>query len=278
MEIQKKGIIVSFSASQWTARKLDKTVTHDVNSSYGASADAGRYNKLLVQKDKTNAIAQIVNEARAYHYKNTLCWSDNNERLLSTDLYMDYVQEMSRLQNKFATEVDVFLKEYNDIIENEKVRLSNLFNRNDYPSMDNLERKFNFSFIFMPVPETDMRVSLNNIEIEKIRKQVEAHIENMTLTAMRDIWQRIKDVLVTMRDKLSDTDSIYRDSLFTNVQELVDMLPKFNVTNNKEIAAITKEMQQIKIEPQLNRDSIPIRQQTVEQVDSILDMFKANFN
>ena len=56
------------------------------------------------------------------------------------------------------------------------------------------------------------------------------------------------------------------------------MLPKFNVTNNKEIAAITKEMQQIKIEPQLNRDSIPIRQQTVEQVDSILDMFKANFN
>lgn len=277
MCIQKHSILVTFSASQWTARKLDKKITSEVNTSHNAKEDAGRYNKLLVSKDKTEAISKIINAARTFHYTNTLSWSDNNERLLTTKLYFDYIQKMTEYKNNFEQEVNSFFAEYDNIIQAERIRLNGMFKIEDYPNKQELERKFNFGFTFMPVPENDLRLQLQDGEIEKIRQQVEEQIKERTLTAVKDVWNRIKDVLTTLRDKLADTEAVYRDSLFGNVADLLKLLPMLNVTDSTEISAITNEMQKIRIEPQVCRDNKAIRKNTVNQVDNILSMFSNNF-
>lgn len=45
--LQTTSIVVSLSIGQWTARRLDKKVTNEVNTQHSASEDAGRYNKLF---------------------------------------------------------------------------------------------------------------------------------------------------------------------------------------------------------------------------------------
>ena len=49
--LSRKAVLVSVNISQWTARKLDREVTDEVNASHGAQKDAGRYNKLLLEKE-----------------------------------------------------------------------------------------------------------------------------------------------------------------------------------------------------------------------------------
>jgi hypothetical protein len=49
--LSRKATLVSVNVSQWTARRLDRKVTDEVNRQHNAAKDAGRYNKLLIEAE-----------------------------------------------------------------------------------------------------------------------------------------------------------------------------------------------------------------------------------
>src|SRR6185369_3013865 len=93
--LAEKAVLASLNISQWSGRKLDRKITDEVNESHGAVADAGRYNKLLVAKVTLDPIQQIVGEARSYHIRMTLPWSDSGTRILPSALYLEYTKKIS---------------------------------------------------------------------------------------------------------------------------------------------------------------------------------------
>lgn len=276
--IQKNAILVIFNAAQWSARKLDRSVTNEINNQKNASQDAGRYNKLLMSKEETEAITKIVSKGRKFHYENTLVWSENNERLLTIGLYFKYIEEMIKMQSEFQSVTEKFYETYPQKILAEKSRLGDLYNEADYPTVDEIRRKFRFEFKFMPVPENNLHVELSESEINNIRASVEDEINKRVEGAVKEVWGRINDVLTHMRDKLKDADAIFRDSLFGNMQELIELLPSLNITNDPKIGAIIKEMQSIKVTPEEARNSPELRKVAVQQVDDILNNFKSYFS
>lgn len=275
--LQQNALLVSFSASQWTARKLDKEITNEVHTSHNAKEDAGRYNKLLIAKEHTDPIAKVVNKARTFHYEKTLAWGDNNERLLSTKMYFDYLTEMINLKSEFETAVRNFLANYDRVIDEAKIRLNGMFKQSDYPSRNEIESKFAFSYQFMPVPDNDIRLNLQNDELDKIKASVEAAVKNRLADAVKEIWTRVKDSLTAMRNKLQDSDAIFRDSLFSNVWELVELLPKLNVTDDANINAICNDMAALKYTPDEVRANAASRNNAAKEVDDILKKFNSFF-
>lgn len=275
--LQKNSLIVSLSVSQWTARKHDKKITDEVNTNHNASNDAGRYNKLLVSKEHTDPINQIAGKARTFHYENTLPWGDNNERLLSTKNYFTYIQEMSKLKDEFDQAINTFFKNYDKVIAEAKVRLNGMFNPNDYPTRSEIQDKFRFRTSFMPVPDSDIRVGLQSGEVDKLRTSIESEITNRLADAVKDIWARIKTQVGHMRDKLADSDAIFRDSLFENLTELVDLLPRLNVTDDANIAKVCKDLKGLMASPDAVRNNPTLRSAKADEAEAILNKFKSFF-
>lgn len=272
------ALVATFNASQWTARKLDKKITDEVNTNHNASTDAGRYNKLLVAKEFTEPVSKIVNEARTFHYENTLCWGDNGDRLLPTENYMDYTQRMAALESDFNDAVAKFMANYDDVITDAKRRLNGMFNPLDYPSRTEIEQKFRFSVRFFPVPENDIRVSLPAKEVSRLKAEMEKEVESRINEAVGNIWERIGKQLHHMAAKLSDAEAIFRDSLFGNLNELVELLPKLNVTKDANVAKAINDMKKLVANPDAVRSDAKLREKKAKEVADVLKKFKGFIN
>lgn len=277
MSLRNSALLVNFNASQWTARKLDKTITDEVNTSHSASQDAGRYNKLLFAKDKTQPISTVVNAARTYHYEVTLPWGDNGERLLTSAIYLEYVSKMSEFKNEFQDAVNHFLSNYDSFMLQERVRLNGMFKDSDYPRKNDIQEKFDFRTTFMPVPDSDIRVGLDDSEVNTLKVQIEAEINNRLSNAVSNIWERIKTQLSNMREKLNDEKAIFRDSLFENLKDLVALLPALNVTGDVNIAKVCVEMQKLVEDPNAVRTNPVLRATKAEEVEQVMNKFKGFF-
>lgn len=275
--LQSSSLIVNLNISQWTARKHDRKITDEVATTHNASADAGRYNKMLVAPQNLTPIQQAATRARDFHYDNTLPWGDNGDRLLSSKNYFIYIQKMQELQSEFETAVAAFLRNYDVVIAEAKIRLNGMFKDSDYPRRTEIESKYGFKTTFMPVPDNDIRVTLNDKEIEKLRNSVEVEITNRLTAAVGNIWERIREQVTHMRDKLADHNAIFRDSLFGNLSELVDLLPRLNVTNDADIARACEDMRKLISDPDAIRQNVQLRSAKADDAAQILNKFKSFF-
>lgn len=264
--LTEKAILVSVQISQWTARKYDRKITDEVNKNHN-SKDAGRFNKIA--KEHLQAISQIANKARTFHYDNTLPWSDNGERLLPSENYFQYIGRLSELKNEFESTVSKFMLEYPAMIEEAKINLNGLFNQSDYPS--NIGDRFAIKSSFMPVPEVeDIRIDLAPKELDSIKAQVQRELSERFSAAQKDIYQRVIEQLRHMHERLSNKDNAFKNSLFENVLELVDLLPRLNVINDENITAMCAELKGLYCDPENVRKSNALRKEKAKEVDAML--------
>jgi len=274
--LTEKSLLVNLVICQWSARKHDKSVTKEVNENHG-SKDAGRFNKILVDKKHLEPLQKIATRAREFHYENTLPWGDNGDRLLPTDNYFEYTARVARFKNEWETEVNNFERNYPAMIDEARINLNGLFNEKDYPR--HITDRFDIKASFMPVPDAeDIRVNLSQGEVETLRRNVGEELQNRLAEATKEIFGRMHDVLAKMYARLSEKDAIFKDSLFENVKDLVGLLPRLNITGDPAISELCKDMEQLYIDPQRVRNSKKLREEKAEEVDQILKKMDAFFS
>src|SRR5262245_64743956 len=103
--LSRKATLIAVEFSQWTARKLDKRVTDKVNREHGAADDAGRYNKLLIEAKRLEAINSVVSRARRLHYTMTKPWCDEGVRILPNAVHEKFAEEFRKLKREFEEAV-----------------------------------------------------------------------------------------------------------------------------------------------------------------------------
>lgn len=274
--LQTKALTVNLEINQWSARKHDKKITKEVEDTHNAT-DAGRYNKLLIAKEAIQKIQKAGGAARLFHYENTLPWSNNGDRLLPSANYFAYVTEMNRLKSEFEKEVVYFLVNYSDVVEDAKIRLKGMFNSADYPSEAEIKSRFGFKTEFMPLPDTDFRLNLSQTEINNLTLSVENSMKDRINKAVSDTWKRIKEQLEHMKERLSTTDAKFHDTLFSNLADLIELLPKLNVTNDSAINEICDQMQTLLVNPESVRTNSNLRADKANEVERLLSKFDAFF-
>ena len=270
MNITEKAMLVSLSIKQWTGRKYDRQITEEVNANHN-SKDAGRFNKLLLEKTRLNPIQRAANNIRIFHYENTLAWADEGDRLLPVANFFEYSTKINELKSQFETAVEDFLEDYPLFIKEAQIKLNGLFNPMDYPS--NIRNKFAVRFSFMPVPDSkDFRVTLSEEQIDEMKKQINVEVGTRLDNATQSLRSKIKEQLMYTRDRLNSPNGIFRDSLFDNIKSLVELTPKLNITSDPSIIGMVDEMQNLLVNPQDVRDNKALRTEVVERINSILAM------
>ena len=221
------AMLVEVNISNWTGRKKDKAASKDVTARNNANDGVASVHKaLLADNDDLRAIQQHVTAIRAAHTHMTMPWSNSGLRLLPTAQYFKYHKVMTEMLNEFWRLVKEFLSKYNDAVIDVQALLGDLFLRDDYPTLEALERKFAFSINYMPLPDAgDFRVDIGNEALAEVKQQYSDFYTKQYNTAMNDVWTRLHKSLTSMSERLDYTDKedkkIFRDTLVTNVLSLI---------------------------------------------------------
>jgi len=237
--LTERAMLVRLSISQWTARRHDAQATREVIANHGASSDAGRFNKALVDPEALRPIQKIANEARTFHYAQTLPWGDDDSRILPAENYLEYTKAYRDFGARFDQAARDFAGEYPALIDRARVALNGLFRADDYPNSGDILRRFAFSVAVSPLPDSsDFRVSLGAEETARVRAQIERDTQTAVAGAMRDLWERLREVIRHAADRLRDPDAVFRDSLIKNIAELCALIPRLNLTGDPALAEL----------------------------------------
>lgn len=283
--IQESAMVVVLKLSAWAGRKYDKAVSQDVARRNNATDDAGRYNKHLLAKSALQRINSVDNQIRTFHYKMTLPWLDDGGRIITTELYFDYVEGLQPLRDERDRAVQEFIAAYPDLQAAERRRLGSLYRKDDYPSVQELKRKFSMEVLFLPMPSIDdFRVSLNSEDLERLKADTGAQVESMLQVAVRDVWERIHETVQHMHERLEKytvrddgkVESPFRDSLVENMRELVGILPKLNFTGDAELQRMTERLEKrlCKYDPDELRQDEKAREKVSKEAARIMKDMK----
>lgn len=268
--LQDSAMLVALNISQWTARKYDRSVSTEVEKAHGAT-DAGRYNKLLIDKAYLDPMDKVANAARQHHYKVTLAWGDNGERLLPAALFMEYTDAMRIMKSEFENRSYDFYKEYPDLVNAARKRLGSMYDPNDYPPVAEIRGRFQFATSFSPVPSAnDFRVNLNKEYVEHIKADLTDRMNTRSKEALKECYARVRAVVGKVSEQCGKEKGKIFDSMIENARELANMLPAFNFTNDPELNSLAAEINDILVPPDRLRQDTRLRADTAAKADAIL--------
>lgn len=274
--IASSAVLIDLNISVWTARKLDKNVSKEIDITKRTTTSAGNYNKhILAGAEELERITKLATEIRDWHTRQTLPWSDAGTRLLPMANFFEYKDQMAEYEEVFKERVDSFIKNYPNIITVMAFRLGNLFDRNDYPDADIIANRFKLKYTIMPVPEVgDFRIDVEQGMKEKLEQEYKNAYDERVNNAMNDAWSRLHQTMARMVERLSGDDKkIFRNSLVDNALELTGLLTKLNVTKDPKLeqARIGLEKSLMGISPEDLRQHADLRQDVLARVNSIME-------
>ena len=205
---------------------------------------------LLAGCDKSlKSVRAAYTQARQAHYALTLPWVSNphaekssGARLLSNLHFQRYVSQMGKLKRDAEAQLDGFIHEYPDLVTQAQANLAGLARAEDYPTQDQVRAAFKLSFDFTPIPAADAFQNLPDDVLTQLGKRLQRRQEHAARLAQGAMWERVKDTVSHLRDRLVDENQIFKASSVESVRELITLLPGFNTTGDDRVDAIVADI------------------------------------
>ena len=239
--LNNNAVLVRFAVSQWTARKFDKKATSEVEANHGTNGEVGRFNKQLAAKKYLQELSSNIALARKFHYTQTLPWLDaDGIRILPTANFTSYQEGMSTFHAKHQAALDKFVASYPDVIDEARYRLNGLFDPSEFPAIQDIRGKFDWSVSFSPVPDAgDFRVDLQQSILDEMERDMQQRLAANYDSAVLDLFERIyiqtSHVAERLEGYTGTREGSFHDSLIDNTIELASLLPRLNVTGNAKL-------------------------------------------
>lgn len=269
-----RSMLVSLNISYWSAKKYDRKISQEVADVHDADLNVGRYRKNLlpIEAPTYHAILTAKGEARRNHYENTLPWTDEGARILLATNYMAYSETMRKLRTEFDAAVRAFVGEYPTLYAQAKTRLKSMWKADDYPTTAGIADRFGMSVKVLPLPDgADFRVDLADKDATAIRDQITQDTKDAIAEAMKDPYKRLYKVVAHMADRLGDPKAKVYDSVIGNIDEIIDLLPKLNLTNDETLLRYGEEIRTTltKTDPEELRESPKTRKKIAKEAERI---------
>jgi hypothetical protein len=278
--LSSSAMLVSLSVSLWTARKLDKKVSNDVDISNSTKTKAGNYHKNLLAGDTSiAAIQKLAGLIRTYHLTQTSPWNDNGARLLTTSQFFIYKNEMARLEKQYWDLVKDFVAGYGTRISAAAFQLGSLFDRDEYPDVEQVTDKFGFRVNYAPLPESgDFRIDINNEGLNDLKDSYdalyEANIEKISADNYDRLYKILTQLSFGLRTNEDDgTKGKMYESVLDNAKALCQLLTHFNVKQDTQLEAMRLQLEEniTGLNCKDIKDSDYVRVTLKKEVDSMLD-------
>lgn len=307
ISIATSAMIGSLNISVWEARKLDKSTQAEVLANKGAkSRRAATVSKHLFSEcPSLEAIKTLRGEARVWFNNATLPWDDNGGRLITTAQYVRVMDQAAKYEHRFNALLDIFVSVYQTEISKQAFEMGSLFDRSEYPPVNEVRGKFRFALGVSPVPLAgDFRVDIGNEAAAQLKAQYERALADRVSGAVADTWQRVKQQVEWVHERMTavldhDPDAVEEiptkdehgnvvsvdikkkrrpklyDSMLEQGLELCTLLKDLNVTNDPRLEQARQDLEAALTRVDLDslKESTELQKATKTAMQDILDKF-----
>jgi hypothetical protein len=281
MSLAERAILVRVKECMNGVFKYDAKAKVDFAQQSNADVSAYSITKRMWPKPVIDELRGYISSARHIHRTMTLPWNDVGYRLLPNEKFFDFVNEINEVKNGFIAARNRFKANFDLYKLEGLMKMGKYADSSIYPKdKDDIDELFQLEVMVRPCPNTnDIRVDLPEEVLKEMREQAEADIMRDTKDAVKEVWLRFHKACSHMHKQLDAGDPKYfRSSLLENVEELLKIIPSYNLTDDPELEAKRQEAEAIisnikdigdvKTNEQLRKD-------TVDKLSDMLDKFPA---
>ena len=284
------GMLVSVNVSIWSATKQDRLISDEITTAKKAVHAAGKYTKnLLADNPKHKSLLNYRQTIYNWLKRRTYDWSGTQQYLPSVDM-PKFMAEYHDHEKAFTDIVDSFEAEYDSIVSDMAFKQGDMFNRNDYPSKEQVRSKFSIELFVNNVPMNDFRCAIAEDIADDLFATYQRQSEKILRNILNEQAERFIDVMHSISHccgydeigKEADGEQklkkrkIY-DTTILKAKDMCSSFKEFNLDNNPELEAARKQLESALsgVDAEALRDSDAVRDSVKREVDDILGKFGA---
>ena len=292
MSLSEKALLLTVDFSIPSGRKVDKQVSNDIADQYnieGGRRSSGNFNKITIDskylKEPQNIKRKVIHAFESM----TLPWINNdikvnllpNTRLLEfSKVWRESKTEMNQyLWNLRNGLYDEMMQESRDRLNGQSSEEGGLFNKWDYPPVEDFASKFKMEYYVRPVPDADnldLRVSVGEEEANRIKTDIQKSIEKQFEESRKALCDRIVDsvehVKRVLYSKNKNGNPTIHDTLMEKMEQLVNILPEINFAEDQAIEDIRRRIRDELLEDvDVLRKDTDVRKDVLTSTDDILN-------
>jgi hypothetical protein len=271
----------------WNATVQDKQISNEVTAAKKASSDSGKFVKhLLAKNPEHKAVLNYRQTIYNWVQRSTYDWA-GSQRLLPVINLAKFHKEYADHEAEFSRLVDDFLDKYPAIVSNMAFVQGDMFDRNEYPDVSELKRKFSVDLIQSEVPTGDFRCAI----AQDLLDDMSTHYNRQAKRMVEQILAKQSEQLVDVMKSISYCCEIETtidgngevkvrrrklyDSTLDRARELCDTFREFNLVSDPKLeeARASLEVLLSGIEIEKLRNSDTQRVVIKEGIDDILSKF-----
>jgi len=237
-------VLVKLSLGKFTPYAFDEGATHSVELAAGVSR-AGRFNKHLM-KDSSRVKETNAKFAAVYGFlmQNTLPWTDTGLRMLPSDKYFQFSQDVRTLMVEAENAADSLAQDWAQEVQRDMARLGPLARAEDYPP--DVRVCYYARVQFYPVPDVaDFRVEISDEDKTELEAALQA-TENKIPKYLAELVKVPLEALAKKCDAYTGAKGErWHDSMVGNVWEMAQRMRDLNVSKDSRIDTLADEVMDI---------------------------------
>lgn len=284
------SMLVSVDVNVWTATKQDRGISDEVTAMKKAELGTAKVTKYLFAKNpKHHRIVKLRQLILKWLKQSTYRWNNAQDLLPTVDLEK-FKAEYEKYESEFNTAVEDFLENYQTLVSDEAFKQGDMFDKNDYPSIEVLRQKFNMRLYVAEVPSQDFRCQVSQDTANDLKAEYQQQADDIVKTVVNDQCNRIVDVMRSISHccgMIEGTDkhgnpvhkkrAIY-DTTFQRAKALANTIKNFKPIDNEQSNMLQGAVDDLEkviggVSTDILRDSDSTRAEVKQGIDDILSKF-----
>lgn len=277
--LSERAVLIRLKRSMFSTSKLDEEETE----AYGAGnvhkhLFKGRDNRVREAMSRYTDVYRAVNRAGPP-------WMENGWRVLKIEEYQDTAAEIRGLTTLARAAVNDMLDNWDYEVEKDLRRLEeiaqqkgkpNLARREDYPSKEEMERKFNIEVLFAPVPDVSgFPGAISQEDRDALKKTFKETEDRFAGWMIKEMLAPMQAAAAKLGTTIGEDGSKFRNSLVGNLVEVAERMARINMSPDPELRESINDLRSLVAQYANNidvlRKSPAVRQKAKDQIDSLIE-------
>lgn len=286
VSLRSSAVCVAVEVMSWNATTQDSEVSNEVTTAKKADPASGTFLKRLFADCKElKALTNHRQKVYGWFKQNTFPWSGSTG-VLPTVSITKFMHEFDLLKAEREALAADFVAKYPQLISDAAFKLNGMFNRADYPDVNQVAGKFGMRCFITEVPEGDFRNQIAHDLAADLHQHYTRQAEQFVESMQNDQINRLAEVMKQI-SKACEIDSYVEngeikvkrrrihEGTILKALDLCHTFKTFNPSGSATLEAIRADLEGVLRDKSIDalRESDTLRVVTKTEVDDILNRF-----
>ena len=221
------------------------------------------------------AVTTVKTAAVNYWRDSTLPFVEPGMRLIRRQQITEFNERMTEYREQLAIAVSELEQHFDELVQQARQRLVDLFNRSDYPAdiADAFAIEWDFPSVSTPEYLRSVSPELYEAECQRVR----ARFDEAVSLAENAFAEELEQLVTHLAERLSGGEDgqpkVFRDSAVNNLREFFDRFRRLNIRSDDDLERLVTDAESViaGVSPQGLRDRQSLRQAVNAQLREVTE-------